>query len=135
MLDVCVVVYLDDILIYSDNPEVHVQHVNKVLDQLIKNNLFAKIKKCEFDIDTVEFLGFIINPDGIHMDESKVKVIQDWPVPRRVKDVQSFLGFANFYHQFIVNFLDMTVSLTCLTRKNMPWNWTNACQEAFTLLK
>ena len=97
MLDVCVVIYLDDILIYSDNPEVHVQHVNEVLDCLIKNNLFTKIEKCEFDVDTVEFLGFVINPDGIHMDESKVKVIQDWPVPRHVKDVQSFLGFANFY--------------------------------------
>ena len=97
MLDICVVIYLDDILIYSDNPEVHIQHVNKVLDCLIKNNLFAKIEKCEFNIDTVEFLGFVINPDGIHMDESKVKVIQDWPVPCHVKDVQSFLGFTNFY--------------------------------------
>ena len=86
------------ILIYSNNPEVHVQHVNEVLDCLIKNNLFAKIEKCKFNVDTVEFLGFVINPDGIHMDESKVKVIQDWPVPRRIKDMQSFLGFANFYH-------------------------------------
>ena len=69
------------------------------------------------------------------MSESKVKVIQDWPVPRRVKDVQSFLGFANFYRRFIVNYSDMMVPLTCLTRKNMLWNWTTACQEAFALLK
>ena len=82
----------------------------------------------------VEFLGFIINPDSIHVDESKVKVIQDWPTPC-CKDVQSFLGFANFYHWFKVNFSDMMVPLTHLTCKHMPWNWTNTCQEVFNLLK
>ena len=135
LLDVCVVVYLDDILIYSENSTDHTAHVREVLRRLREANLFAKIEKCEFDVDTTEFLGFVISPDGIHMSESKVKVIQDWPIPRRVKDVQSFLGFANFYRRFIVNYSDMTVPLTRLTHKKMPWNWTTACQEAFALLK
>ena len=135
LLDKCVVIYLGDILIYSDNPNEHVKQINEVLDHLIKHILFAKIEKCEFVIDTIEFLGFVINPNGIHMDESKAKVIQDWPVPWCVKDVQSFLEFTNFYWWFIVNFSAMTVPLTCLTCKDMSWNWTDACQEVFTLLK
>ena len=89
LLDVCVVIYLNDILIYSNNPNKHVKQVNKVLDCLIKHSLFAKIEKCEFDIDMIESLGFVINLDGIHMDKSKVKVIQDWPVPQHIKDIQS----------------------------------------------
>ncbi len=135
MLDVCVVVYLDNILIYSNNPAEHSNHVREVLCHLCTSNLFAKIKKCEFSVNTIEFLGFIINLDSIHMDQSKVKVIQDWPAPHCVKDVQSFLGFSDFYRQFIVNYSDMTVPLTCLTHKNMSWNWSNTCQEAFNLLK
>ena len=97
LLDVCVVVYLDDILIYSEDPSEHEKHVHEVFRRLRKNNLYAKLDKCEFDVDTTNFLGYIISPDGIRMDEAKIKVIQDWPVPRKVKDVQSFLGFANFY--------------------------------------
>ena len=96
-LDVCMVVYLDDILIYSKNPIKHAKHVCEVLRQLQAHSLYAKIEKCEFSINTTNFLGFVVSPDGIRMDESKVQVIQDWPVPKRVKDIQSFLGFANFY--------------------------------------
>ena len=82
-----------------------------------------------------EFLGFVISPDGLCMDEMKIQVIQDWPVPRKVKDIQSFLGFANFYHHFIANFLEIMVPLTRLTRKNAPWDWSPACDKAFHLLK
>ena len=84
---------------------------------------------------SVDVLGFVINLDGTQMGESKVKVFQDWPTPRRVKDVQSFLGFTNFYQRCIINFSNMTVPLTRLTCKNMPWNWASTCQEAFALLK
>ena len=97
LLDVCVIVYLDDILIYSDNPSEHRRHVKEVLRRLRANGLYAAEKKCFFHQDRVEFLGFILSPEGLSMDEAKVKVIQDWPEPRKVKDVQSFLGFANFY--------------------------------------
>ena len=135
LLDVCVVVYLDDILIYSENPTDHAIHVREVLRRLRANSLFAKIEKCEFDVDTTSFLGFVISPDGLKMDDSKVQVIRDWLTPRKVKDVQSFLGFANFYHRFIANYSDMSVPLTRLTRKSIRWEWTPECQEAFRLLK
>ena len=135
LLDVCVVVYLDDILIYSEDPSEHKKHIHEVFQHLQKNNLYAKLDKCEFDIDTTNFLGYIISPDGIRMDKAKIKVIQDWLVPRKVKDMQSFLGFANFYQHFIVNYSDMMVPLTRLTWKNVRWNWSTDCQESFDLLK
>ena len=97
MLDVCVVVYLDDILIYSDDETSHREHVREVLRRLRANGLYASGKKCFFHRDKVEFLGFILSPEGLTMDEAKVKVLQNWPEPHKVKDIQSFLGFANFY--------------------------------------
>ena len=97
MLDVSVVVYLDNILIYSDNPEDHKEHVREVLRCLRKHKLYAKAEKCEFSKSSVEYLGFILTPDGLHMDKSKIQTILDWPEPCKIKDVQSFLGFTNFY--------------------------------------
>ena len=135
MLDVSVIVYLDDILIYSDNPAEHRRHVKEVLRRLRANGLYAAEKKCFFHQDKVEFLGFILSPEGLSMDEAKVKVIQDWPEPRKVKDVQSFLGFANFYRRFIQDYSKITVPLTRLTRKGTPWAWTEPCQQAFDELK
>jgi RNase H-like domain found in reverse transcriptase len=105
------------------------------LRRLRSNNLYAKIEKCEFDVKITNFLGFIISPDGLQMDESKIQVIRDWPAPRKVKEIQSFLGFANFYRRFIANYSDMTVPLTRLMRKTAPWIWSPACEEAFRLLK
>ena len=135
LLDVCVVVYLDDILIYSEDPTEHATHVREVLRRLRANSLFAKLEKCEFNVNTTSFLGFVISPDGLQMDDTKVQVIRDWPTPRKVKDVQSFLGFANFYRRFIANYSDMSVPLTRLTRKSARWDWSPECQEAFDLLK
>jgi len=135
LLDVCVVVYLDDILIYSEDQSEHEKHVHQVLQWLWDNNLFAKLEKCKFDVNTTNFLGYIISPEGLRMDDLKVQVIQEWPVPRKVKDIQLFLGFANFYHCFIVNYSDVTIPLMHLTCKNSAWNWLSSCQEAFTLLK
>ena len=94
MLDVCIVVYLDDILIYSRNPDDHMHHVQEVLWHLCSNDSFMKLEKCNFSIETTNFLGFIISPEGLKVDDSKTQVIQDWPVPWKIKDVQSFLGFA-----------------------------------------
>jgi hypothetical protein len=135
MLDVCVVVYLDDILIYSDDLDSHRKHVREVLKRLRKNGLFASEKKCFFHKDKVEFLGFMLTPEGLTMDEAKVKVLQEWPEPRKVKDVQSFLGFANFYRRFIHDYSRITVPLTRLTRKGLPWLWTEDCQRSFDELK
>ena len=121
MLDVSVVVYLDDILVYSDNPDDHVKHVCQVLKRLCANDLFVKVNKCDFGADTMNFLGFIISPDSLKMDDVKIQVIHNWPAPRRVKDVQSFLGFTNFYRCFIAMYSDIVIPLTRLTQKDSPW--------------
>ena len=135
MLDVCVVVYLDDILIYSNDPSEHKRNVREVLRRLRDNGLYCKLPKCEFDVTTCEYLGFILSPDGFRMASDKVQTIQDWPTPRKVKDVQAFLGFCNFYRRFIPSYSDITIPLTRLTRASARWDWTTPCQEAFDTLK
>ena len=135
LLDVCVVVYLDDLLIYSPDSDTHVSHVCKVLCRLCKHSLFAKAEKCEFHSTSVEYLGYILSPGGLTMAQDKIKTILDWPEPCKVKDIQSFLGFANFYHCFILHYSDIVVPLTCLTCKNAPWVFNNSCRALFTALK
>ncbi len=97
MLNRWVVVYIDDILIYSDSYEDHDQHVRVVLQRLIANQLYAKREKCEFHQSTVSFLGYVISSGGVAMDERKVRAVVNWPRPHSVKELQRFLGFANFY--------------------------------------
>jgi hypothetical protein len=135
LLDVAVIVYLDDILIYSDNPADHKKHVKEVLRRLRKHGLFARADKCAFHRDTVESLRSILSPNGLSMDQAKVKAIQDWPEPRKVKDIQSFLRFTNFYHRFILHYSDIVIPLTRLTRKSNTWNFDNKCRNAFNELK
>jgi hypothetical protein len=135
MLDVSVIVYLDDILIYSDNMDDHRKHVREVLRCLQHNGLYAKPKKCFFHTDSVNYLGFILSPEGLTMDQAKVKVIQDWPEPRRVKDIQSFLGFANFYRRFIKDYAKIVIPLTRLTCKSIPFQFSKKAHEAFINLK
>ena len=135
MLDVCVIVYLNDVLVYSENPEVHREHVKEVLRRLRKAKLYAKIEKCTFSADTVEYLGYILSPSGLTMDPDKVKVITDWPEPRKVRDVQSFLGFANFYRRLIYNYSEIALPLVCLTRKAVRWNFSSECRQSFEALK
>ena len=135
LLDINILVYLDDILIDSNNSKDHEQHVREVLRRLWNNKLYARADKCSFHKHTVEYLGYILAPSGLTMDNNKVKVIQDWPEPWKVKDVQSFLGFANFYRRFIHNYSDLTVPLTRLTRKGTPWSFSNSCRTLFETLK
>ena len=135
MVDVCMVIYLDDILIYSDDEESHMEHVRKVLQRLQDNHLHAKPEKCDFHVDTVEYLGMFISPRGITMDPSKVEAILSWPVPKTIRELQSFLGFANFYRRFIDNYSGMMKALTRLLRKDVVWVWTQSCQDAFELIK
>ena len=115
LLDVYVMIYLDDMLIYSNNMSEQHQYIKEVLKYLCKAGLYAKAEKCKFHSELVEYLGYILSPSGLTMSDDKVKIIQDWPKPKKVKDIQSFLGFANFYHWFIFNYLDIVISLTCLT--------------------
>lgn len=135
LLDTSVVAYIDDLLVYSDSLEEHVQHVREVLRRLRHHKLYASAKKCVWHTDKVEFLGFVLGTEGLSMDPSKVEVIQKWPPPRRTKDIQSFLGFANFYRRFIHDYSKITVPLTRLTRKGTDWDWTDDCQRAFDALK
>jgi len=135
LIDVSVIVYLDDILIYSNNLAEHRKHVKEVLRRLRKHGLFARANKCEFHAERVEYLGYILSPEGLSMDQAKVKTIQDWPEPRKVRDIQSFLGFANFYRRFVFNYSDIVVPLTRLTRKGIPFQFTDKAREAFNLLK
>ena len=135
MLDVCVVVYLNDILIYSEDMESHQKHVREVLHQLQLHKLFAKPEKCEFHLDSVEYLGYRLSPEGLTMSPNKITTIADWLEPRKVKDIQSFLGFANFYPRFIFNYSNITVPLTRLTWKDAPWNFSEECRRSFNALK
>src|SRR5271168_188458 len=135
LLDVHVTVYLDYILIYSDDPAEHTKHVREVLRRLRKHGLYARPDKCRFSTDSVEYLGFILSKEGLKMDQSKVQTIQDWPEPRKVKDIQSFLGFANFYRRFISDYSAIVVPLTRLTRKGSPWNFSDTARKSFQALK
>ena len=135
LLDVCVVIYLDDILIYSNDMSEHHWHVKEVLKRLRKASLYAKAEKCEFHSESVEYLGYILSPSGLTMSNDKIKIIQDWPEPKKVKDIQSFLSFANFYRRFIFNYSDIVIPLTHLTQKDIPWKFNSSCQDAFNSLK
>src|SRR6202043_428637 len=135
LLDTFMVVYLDDILIYSEDPKQHVEHVCEVLRRLWENGLFLNPAKCEFHAETMEYLGFVLSLTGLSMDMAKVKAIQEWPTPQKVKDIQSFLGFANFYRRFVHGYSDIITPMTHLTRKNIPWLWSDNCQSAFDSLK
>ena len=135
LLDICVLVYLDDILIYSDTLEEYHHHVCKVLLWLQNNKLYAPGNKCSFHGDSVEYLSFIMSPNGLSMDPSKVSTVLEWPEPCKVKDIQSFLGFANFYKWFISDYSKIMVLLTRLTWKGTPWDFSNACRNSFKSLK
>ena len=115
ILDVCVVIYLDNIPIYSNNMSEHHQYIKEVLKHFHKTSFYAKTEKCKFHSKLVEYLEYILSPSGLTMSDDKVKIIQDWPEPKKVKNIQSFLGFANFYHQFIFNYLNIIISLIYLT--------------------
>ena len=114
-LNVCVIIYLDDILIYSEDTTQHKKHIKEVLQRLRKNGLYVAAPKCEFHKESVEYLGFIISVDGLRMAQDKVQIILDWPEPRRVKDVQFFLRFCNFYRCFIFGYSDIVTPLIRLT--------------------
>src|SRR5258707_311467 len=135
LLDICTVGYIDDILIYSDSIDQHQDHVQEVLRRLQEAGLYMNPKKCNFHTDTVEYLGFILTPTGLHMDPAKVAVIQNWLEPRNVCDMQSFLGFMNFYHCFIVDYSQMTLPLTNLCKKATPWNFGQKETTVFRTLK
>jgi hypothetical protein len=120
-LDIFCVVYLDDVLIFSNTLKEHIHHVKKVLSRLREYGLTCKLSKCEFHVTSVSFLGFIISPDGISMEPDQVLAVTEWPVPTSVHDIQIFLGFANFYRRFIEGYSHITAPISSLLRKNQQF--------------
>lgn len=135
ILDIFTSAYIDDILIFSRTHEEHIRHVNDVLRRLRDAKLFVKLEKCRFHQSSVPFLGHVISAEGISMDPSKAQSIKDWPCPRTVKQVQSFIGLANYYRRFIANFSALCAPLNALTKKDTAFEWTPACDTAFQSLK
>lgn len=137
VLDDFVVIYLDDILIFSRDPRDHERHVRLVLQRLRDQQLFCKLEKCSFEQSSVVFLGFVISPEGLSMDSSKIQSIKEWKAPSSLRDVQVFLGFAQFYRRFIRDFAKIAKPLTDLTRTTLgtPFTWTSAADAAFETLK
>ncbi|CCO32318.1 Retrotransposable element Tf2 155 kDa protein type 2 [Rhizoctonia solani AG-1 IB] len=135
LLDVTVVVYLDNILIFSKDPAEHSKHVQEVLQRLAKNQLFCKPSKCHFHVMTVEYLGIQISPKGFNMDKKKIEAVMLWPVPKTVKQVQVFLGFVNYLRRFILDFSSIAQPLHNLTQKDRPWSWEGAEDKSFQELK
>ncbi|GJY01586.1 putative reverse transcriptase domain-containing protein [Tanacetum coccineum] len=134
-LDKFVIVFIDDILIYSKTREEHVEHLRLVLELLKKEKLYAKFSKCEFWLREVQFLRHVINGNGIHVDPSKIKAVKNWKAPRTPSEVRSFLGLAGYYRRFIKNFSKIAKSLTILTQKCKTFDWGEEQELAFQTLK
>ena len=111
------------ILIYSATLEDHFRDVRRVLDLLKKNQLYVKLRKCEFFVSNCSFLGHRLSAEGISVEEDKIRAIKEWPVPKNVRDIQSFLGACSYYRKFIKEFSKIAVPLTDLTRKGVEWRW------------
>jgi hypothetical protein len=134
-LNIFCVVYLDDILIFLHSQDKHEAHIKLILDRLQGARLFANPEKCKFNCSKVEYLGYLIGRDGIKMVPSKLNTIRNWPKPWNVKDIQSFLGFANFYRRFIDHYSTIAHLLTELTKKDVPFVFSDAACAAFNGLK
>src|SRR3954449_2203316 len=134
-LDKFVVVYLDDILVYSKSKEEHEEHLRCVLNKLRENRLYAKFSKCEFWLPQVTYLGHVISAKGIAVNPETVKTIVEWLPPVNVKEVRSFLGLASYCRRFVQNFSKIAKPLTDLLKKGKKYLWTPACQASFETLK
>ncbi|GKA00626.1 putative nucleotidyltransferase, ribonuclease H [Tanacetum coccineum] len=134
-LDKFMIVFIDDILIYSKTQEEHVEHLRLVLELLKKEKLYAKFSKCEFWLREVQILRHVINGNGIHVDPSNIEAVKNWKAPRTPKEVRSFLGLAGYYCRFIENFSKIAKSLTILTQKSKTFEWGEEQELAFQTLK
>ncbi|KAA0063458.1 uncharacterized protein E5676_scaffold110G00320 [Cucumis melo var. makuwa] len=134
-LDKFVVVYLDDIVVYSTTMEEHRDHLKKVFQKLKENQLYVKREKCSFAQEQINFLGHVIECGRIGMEEGKIAAIRDWAMPKSVSELRSFLGLANYYRRFVEAFFKRASPLTELLKKDVHWNWDPECQAAFDGLK
>lgn len=135
VLDKFVVVFIDDILVYSKNEKEHEEHLRIVLSRLREHKLYAKFSKCAFWLKEVAFLGHILSAKGVAVDPSKVEDVLNWKQPQTVTVIQSFLGLAGYYRRFIKDFSKIAKPMTTLTQKNAKFVWSPKCEEAFGTLK
>ncbi|XP_057997665.1 uncharacterized protein LOC131176619 [Hevea brasiliensis] len=130
-----VIVYFDDILVYSQNMHDHLLHLRQVFEVLRKEHLYANLKKCTFCMDKVIFLGFVVSGKGIEVDEDKVRAIREWPTPKSVSDVRSFHGLVSFYRRFVKDFSTIASPLNEVVKKNVGFKWGEEQEHAFNSLK
>ncbi|GJV47291.1 putative reverse transcriptase domain-containing protein [Tanacetum coccineum] len=134
-LDKFVIVFIDDILIYSKDKKEHEEHLKAILELLKKEKLYAKFSKCEFWIPKVQFLGHVIDSRGIHVDPAKIESIKNWASPKTPTEIRQFLGLAGYYRRFIEGFLKIAKSMTKLTQKGVKFDWGEKEENAFQLIK
>ena len=134
-VDQFVVVFIDDILVYSKDRENQNTHLRVVLETLRKEQLYVKLSKCEFWLNEVSFLGHIVSKEGIRVDPRKIEVIIEWKPPRNVTEVRSFLGLAGYYRRFVKGFSKITALMTRLLQKNLKFEWSEECLKSFDKLK
>ncbi|CAI7784415.1 unnamed protein product [Closterium sp. NIES-54] len=135
LLDECVVVYLDDILIYSKNMKEHVEHLRKVFEILRKNKFYVKLSKSDFALKKVHFLGHMVSAEGVHVDPRKIEAVKKWKVPENMKELQQFLGFTNYYNRFVPQYAKIAAPLTDLLKKDTPFKWDTPHQQAMEQLQ
>ncbi|GKA07482.1 putative reverse transcriptase domain-containing protein [Tanacetum coccineum] len=134
-LDKFVIVFIDDILIYSKNKQEHEKHLKLILELLKRDELYAKFSKCEFWIPKVQFLGHVIDSEGIHIDPAKIESIKDWASPKSPTEIHQFLGLGGYYRRFIEGFSKIAKPMTKLTQKKVKFVWGDKQEAAFQLLK
>nr|GEV28778.1 putative reverse transcriptase domain-containing protein [Tanacetum cinerariifolium] len=134
-LDKFVIVFIDDILIYSKNKQEHEEHLKLILELLKREQLYAKFSKCEFWISKVQFLGHVIDSQGIHVDPAKIDSIKDWASPKIATEIRQFLGLAGYYRRFIEGFSKIARPMTKLTQKKIKFEWGDKQEEAFQVIK
>ena len=134
MIGKCVVVYFDDILVYSHSEEDHATHLCQVLSILSEKKLYGNLEKCHFFTSQVMFLGYVVLAQGIHVDESKIKAIQEWPVPTSIQQVRSFHGLASFYRRFVKNFSSIITPMIRVI-KGRTFMWNGVAQAALEGIK
>ncbi|GJZ96401.1 putative reverse transcriptase domain-containing protein [Tanacetum coccineum] len=130
-LDKFVIVFIDDILIYSKTKEEHDAHLRLILELLKKEELYAKFSKCDFWLSKVQFLGHMIDSEGIHVDPVKIESIKDWESPKTPIEIRQFIGLAGYYRRFIEGFSKIAKPMTKLTQKSVKFNWGKKEETAF----
>jgi hypothetical protein len=135
LLDVSMIVFIDDILIFSKTLEEHRKHVDQVLERLWQNQLFANWEKCAFNTDKVDYCGVNVSAKGISVHQDKVQAVSEWPIPKSVRDIRSFLGLAGYYRRFIPNYAAIARPMTALTKKDVTFDFNEDCVKSFETLK